>query len=600
MQQDRTAVSTTYLSRLSGWHERRTQLPSTSPMRSLKSTREFTKPDAPTHAVAGAEGHSSFFPDQMVVPFQVTKLRCPREVWRSDPSSSAPESQALDAWAVPLAGESLAAYDVAAVAIAWAEGYGGVGVGSNGGAGRTGQFGALQVKGIGPTPLIGRDQSYFHSYGGACLEEALLEAIWSRVLKHALPLGSVDVTRVLTTGTLVKRKYPRSGKSECSPRALVYRAPTWRWGHAMRSVWFRPVDQSLRSSFDVERTKVAIEWLGSISDKQLLNVHDVLDLVKSAVECQALQVGAARGSRIMHGSLTPSNMSWDGRWLDFAGGASTVSDFGRLILPRGAPDFLNEEQLLRESLPDFCFYLDKYHPNAQGIADAAGDLQRHLTYTVAAAFRDRLLRLSGFAPEDIPGQKTEGATDAVREILATMSLTPFTVLKADNDAIQSMPASISPVQLNGMWMAAAVASSPYEGSQDVAEEILTLSCENPVQRSRWHEALRQYCAYRSKAVTSQQRERALFDSIRWNLPCHQLYRTTLYVALEDLVDQWQADSESSDLLGYVRRTEDAGLLHCGQKAGVDWAAVARSVSDDPCHSIAPKLACWIKDRAAAE
>lgn len=563
-------------------------------------TQLLTKLDAPTHAVAGAHGRSSFFPDRMVVPFQVTKLRSPREVWRADHDSSLPKTDTVDAWAVPLADEPEAAYDVTRVDTAWAEGYGGVGVGSNGGAGRTGQLGAIQVKGIGPTPLIGRDQSYFHSYGGACLEEALVEAIWSRVLRHALPHGSVDVTRVITTGTVVKRKYPRSGKLACSPRALIYRAPTWRWGHAMRSTWFRPSDQTQGSAFDVERTRAGIERLVSMSNKRLLNVQDILGWVKSAIERQASQVGAARGLRIMHGSLTPSNMSWDGRWLDFAGGASTVSGFSRMILPRGAPDFLNEEQLLREALPDFCFYIQKYCPSARGILEAVVDLQRHLTCEVAAAFRTSLLRLSGFTPQNMSDQPTETATDAIREMLATVSLTPFTILKADNDAIQTMPAAVSPVQLNGMWIAAAVAASPYAGSLEVAEEMLTLACTNPTQRRRWHGALRQYCAYRSKTLTSQQRERALFNSIRWNLPCHQLYRTTLYVEVEDLVDQWNDDPESTDLQGFVSGAESAGRLHCAQEAPVDWAAVARSVSDAPRSSIAPKLVSWIKDRAAAE
>src|SRR5512138_1227895 len=36
-----------------------------------------------------------------------------------------------------------------------AERYGGLGVGENGGAGRCGNFGAYQVKGVGPTPLVG-------------------------------------------------------------------------------------------------------------------------------------------------------------------------------------------------------------------------------------------------------------------------------------------------------------------------------------------------------------------------------------------------------------------------------------------------------------
>src|SRR6201999_699159 len=63
--------------------------------------------------------------------------------------------------------------------------------------------------------------------------------------------------------------------------------------------------------------------------------------------------------RLMHGSLTASNIGFDGSWLDF-GSMSAVSDYGRLILPRGAPDFLNEERTIYQALRDLVFYINKY------------------------------------------------------------------------------------------------------------------------------------------------------------------------------------------------------------------------------------------------
>lgn len=58
-----------------------------------------------------------------------------------------------------------------------ADRYGG-GIGSNGGSGRAAIIGPYCVKGIGRTPLIGRDVDVGHASGGAYLEDASANPCW--------------------------------------------------------------------------------------------------------------------------------------------------------------------------------------------------------------------------------------------------------------------------------------------------------------------------------------------------------------------------------------------------------------------------------------
>jgi len=547
-------------------------------------------------------GHVLLFPKFMLQPFAMRRLKAPNWVWSHGEEGLLADLEQA-AWAVPLADEPASAYRGDDSATAWAEGYGGIGVGCNGGGARAGLVNRFQLKGIGPNPLVGRDQPYFHAYGGATLEECLLEALWSRVVAQVLPHGAVATYGVLTMGTQVRRKFPRTNHATHSARALAVREPTWRWGHAMRSTWFRPSTDTISFTWDVQRTRAAIQALANTAPTPLETLNDVKQWVQSALSRQAQQIAAARAKRLMHGSLTPSNLSWSGAWLDFAGGISTVSDYGRVILPRGAPDFLHEENVLLEALPDFCFHLHKYLPAARGLVDATAELQTHLRTGIRDLLGRRLLELSGWRlPDRLEPPDCALARQLVKH-LGSGSQIPFTILQSDNDAPQVMPLRMTDIPLNALWIAVAIECADCGDAQRLASAILrdAVSPDRLSTAGTLHDGMRDFWRRRAKEANASQVQRAFFDALRWNLPCHALYRTQLYPELEAQVDNWGLAPSADAVTAWLESKIGSGNLHLGcTSLPIDWGAVAVSAAGAPSGVVAPFLLQRLRSLAAAQ
>lgn len=191
----------------------------------------------------------------------------------------------------------------------YAEPYGGMGVGSNGGGGRCGNIGAQQVKGVGINPLVGDHDNSEHAYGGLDIRKATIETVYSLVLDNILPKGVVKVWGLIFIGYDTAREGSKKVWG-----GLMVRDRCIRPGHFMRSPYFKPrggvkalVEGDLqrirllykRMSEELEGDSSSfIKWLGGY-------LRDV-----------ASQFAFARVMRITHGTMTASNIAWDGKWLD--------------------------------------------------------------------------------------------------------------------------------------------------------------------------------------------------------------------------------------------------------------------------------------------
>jgi hypothetical protein len=308
------------------------------------------------------------------VSFAANKLADAALLWDAHGAWVAPNCPLDYAFALPLEKDNRKAY-LPNTATFLAERYGGQGVGSNGGGVRCGLLNGIQVKGIGRNPLAGRGADFFHSYGGASLNEGMAEAIWGEVLDSALPYGASRVQGLIATGTRVPLLAPKPGQDPTTARALILREALLRPAHYMRSAYFDPVDERLSIISDTDRTRAAVATLASTlrriyaPDNNSTSDREpaLSELLHAMFRRYARQIAAARAKRIMHGSLIDSNLCLDGRWLDF-GTASTLPDHGRYFISPGAPDFLNEHLMLRKSIKDFHFYLRKYLPQTQAFA----------------------------------------------------------------------------------------------------------------------------------------------------------------------------------------------------------------------------------------
>lgn len=253
----------------------------------------------------------------------------------------------------------------------FAERYGGAGIGTNGGGARCGTDGEWIVKGMGSNQLQGAESTFWYGHGSLPLVDAVTEAIWAKILNHALPYGSIEAPAVIATGRQSWTR-GRDGSHDAHPGSLLVREATVRLGSFERAVFFKPAkmcgDSSTRTAakIDVVRTKTAINYLPSylsINAANSLAVDEpspdsIVERLCGVFRRIAMQSAAASSKRIMHGALTGSNISIDSRWLDL-GCVTGLRDFG--IDASFKPSMWREYRAISPSIRNILFYLKKYH-----------------------------------------------------------------------------------------------------------------------------------------------------------------------------------------------------------------------------------------------
>ena len=289
----------------------------------------------------------------------------------------------------------------------YADRYGGIGVGRNGGGARCAADGPWQVKGIGLNPLAGVDNDgRYLRQGSATLAECVLEMLWSEIFHHALPYGSTRVRAVIATGV--------PGPVDAAPQdqvlALSVREAAWRPAHFQRAVYFRPaagLERAIPS--DTERVRAAIARLPSLlsamadaSGAGSVDMEPPERLATGLTEMTrrfAEQMAAAAAKRLMHGTLTASNICLDGRWIDFST-ASALPGYAARIMR--FPNILQEYKLLKEPLAELRYYIGKYYPDPAGVVRGGlpgpGALVDAYEHQYTDALARRLTGLCGFPP----------------------------------------------------------------------------------------------------------------------------------------------------------------------------------------------------------
>lgn len=191
-----------------------------------------------------------------------------------------------------------------------AERYGGEGITVNGGGGRCGNVDGYQLKGIGANCMVGEHDEVVHKYGGLDAPLAIIETIYTDLLCMLLPMGAVKIRALIYLGG--KTAFYHHPANECWGIIMV-RDGCVRPGHFMRAPYFRPQQQYQSMLIDDEhRTRKLNKKLFTLFGD---SNQFVLFLGKFLQNC-ASQLGFARAARVMHGTLTPSNITIEGKWLD--------------------------------------------------------------------------------------------------------------------------------------------------------------------------------------------------------------------------------------------------------------------------------------------
>lgn len=244
--------------------------------------------------------------------------------------------------------------------IFYAERYGGDGILTNGGGGRCGYDGTFHLKGIGANQLVGAraHDGYGNSHGNGflSLDVAVYEAIWAEIINVALPHGAVRTAAVIDLG--VDFKEP----DQTHPRGLLVRVPAVRPAHFIRAVYFKERKHTDLSE-DAKRVMLAVRklvrFLPSKGEDQITSEENRLEngMIELANR-YANQFAAARAKRIFHQSISASNVTLDGAWMDLAG--ATVFSNAMWWDGFNINRFMSEYAPAMESIQEMCFYLSKY------------------------------------------------------------------------------------------------------------------------------------------------------------------------------------------------------------------------------------------------
>jgi hypothetical protein len=403
--------------------------------------------------------------------------------------------------------------------------------------------------------------------------------------------------RLIGTGTRVPIRYPKSGEDPFAHRALIIRETCIRPAHFMRAVFYGPpIASSTDFPSDAIRTRSAILAFGKAdvdeitqglfdASRSRTRAERILSQLREFLKRAAQQLACARAKRIMHGSLTASNISLDGRWIDY-GSITSVSDYGRILIARGAPDFMHEEELIRNSIRDFVFYLQKY--DSLSVNEVASDIsEASLWSDFVAELNDRLywefLKLTGMSETQlalVPTDARWALYYAMVTIASSGNRTPFTILSQDNDYVPTMPEKMGDYRLNSIMIRAALAKSLDAIDFEVAREL-----PNNRLRAQFVDAYRQVCsAFRLSSTSSKAGNLDLIrrlNSLRLNTSVEGLYRTNLYPA----IDAWAESGQNvaSFVSSHIEDSIACLVDYDGNRLNLGpWFGTQFSVSESEC------------------
>lgn len=191
----------------------------------------------------------------------------------------------------------------------FAERYGGVGIGTNGGGARVVNACDAQIKGVGANALAGEGALKSHSYGGLDIQGAVKEIIYSRLLSKISPVGAQHIS-----GLILLDKTSALHNDKKAPSVLMVRELVARPSHFLPCLNFRlkAEHRSLMRS-DYSRVLGIYKNIG----KQAL-LSEFYALIHNFLDKCADQLSFFRMARLSHNALTPSNICMDGRVLDTA------------------------------------------------------------------------------------------------------------------------------------------------------------------------------------------------------------------------------------------------------------------------------------------
>lgn len=235
------------------------------------------------------------------------------------------------------------------------ERYGGIGIGTNGGGARCGNYNGFQYKGIGCNLLASNATKKSHANGTLTLLDGITEVIYSQVLSQLLPMGVVQSIGLLFVGNdSAYCEYSGTGTRKTTAGAILIRETCIRPAHFFPIPHYQPNEQ------DVDfNDSVRLKDIHKIFANQFSGYDNFANYIGELLSRHASQFAFARIARIAHGAVSPSNIALDGRWLDLNTVNFLPVGFNHATSDRQIP-FYQEAQsvndIFQELIHTFCKY----------------------------------------------------------------------------------------------------------------------------------------------------------------------------------------------------------------------------------------------------
>ncbi len=233
--------------------------------------------------------------------------------------------------------------------IGWADRYGGIGIGMNGGSGRAVLLNGYNIKGVGKTELIGVGTDEHHASGGAYLEEAMRETIFSEIIDQRYPHGAVSTIAIIDTG--INHDWPEDISDIPSERRVLIIRPSFlRPAHFERAFLHR-ADNKKVGYIDTQRVKNNIE--------KLIEFGDLKEIYSNLFLNWSEQLAFSLASRLSHGADTSSNITLDGKIVDF-GSSSALPGWYSVTIAENMTTTGFELLPLQNIILSIFYYLERY------------------------------------------------------------------------------------------------------------------------------------------------------------------------------------------------------------------------------------------------
>lgn len=243
------------------------------------------------------------------------------------------------------------------VTIGYVDRYGSTdGLSPHGGSGRAAIIGSFQVKGVGPTPMVGVNEADGHAHGCLSLAEALREAVYSEVVANEFPYGAVPAIAVIR----MNQRYSSPDHTEKFDRdvqrGLLVRPFVVRPAHIERAPCFRGQDVRREQQADVVRVRHVVLWW---EDQVRKGISSSVVAPVELFHRMGRQIGFGQAHRLFNGGYFSSNISATGALLDFGNAHWFLRWHKSKVLPH-APGFLDEMNIVRKIAHSLEFYFRHY------------------------------------------------------------------------------------------------------------------------------------------------------------------------------------------------------------------------------------------------